>query len=307
MSGDGRIVDRAPSAAIARNDLHGMLLDFVALTRPRILVLVLLTAPPALALGGAGWPDAATTLGVLAGTILLGAGCSAVNAWWERDRDGRMERTEERPLPAGRLQPGQALAFGVATLAGGHLVLLATGGLLAACVGLAATAHYLLVYTLWLKPRHAIASLIGGATGAAAPLIADAAVDGTIGVWGVTLFAIVFLWQPPHVWAIHLYRRHEYENAGFPVFPTLLGRAGTRRWMLTYAVALVPVTLLPWIAGELGPLYAATAIVGALAYCGSIVRAIRLDSPVADRQVFRYSISYLGVLMLVMLGELLLG
>jgi protoheme IX farnesyltransferase len=307
VSGSSQTAGRTPSAGIARSDRQSVLLDLVALTRPRILVLVLLTAPPALALGGEGWPDAATTLGVMAGTILLGAGCSAVNAWWERDRDARMERTEDRPLPAGRLQPGQALAFGVVVLAGGLLALLATGGTLAAGIGLAATAHYLLVYTLWLKPRHAIASLIGGATGAAAPLIADAAVDGMVGVWGVTLFAIVFLWQPPHVWAIHLYRQREYENAGFPVFPTLLGRTVTRRWMLTYALALVPVTLLPWIAGALGPICAMTAAAGALLYCGSIVRAMRHDDPIADRQVFVCSIPYLGTLMLVMLGELLLA
>lgn len=305
MSGPGQAVGRVRSASARHRGAVSAFRDCIALTRPRILVLVLLTAPPALALGGAGWPDAATTLGVMVGAVLLGAGCGAVNAWWERDPDARMERTEDRPLPAGRLLPQEALLFGVATLLAGLLVLAATAGRLAVGLGLAAAAHYLIVYTVWLKPRHAFASLIGGATGAAPPLIADAAVDGAVGLWGITLFAIVFLWQPPHVWAIHLYRRHEYASAGFPVLPALLGRPATRRWMLAYALALFPVTLLPWLAGELGPVYAATAVVGALLFCGSILHAMGRDSDDADRTVFLVSIPYLGLLMLVMLLELL--
>jgi len=305
VSGPSEFVEQAPSAPPLRRGIESTLRDCIALTRPRILVLVLLTAPPALALGGGAWPDAATTLGVMAGTLLLGAGCGAVNAWWERDRDALMERTGDRPLPTGRLLPAQALLFGMATLLGGLLVLLATAGHLAASLGLAAAAHYLLVYTAWLKPRHSFASLVGGATGAAPPLIADAAVDGAVGLWGITLFAIVFLWQPPHVWAIHLYRRHEYANAGFPVLPALLGRAATRWWMLAYALALFPVTLLPWLTGELGLAYASTAVVGAALFCGTIVRAMRRDSDDADRTVFACSIPYLGLLMLVMFLELL--
>jgi len=305
VSGPSGVIGQARTPSAVRRGVESTLRDCIALTRPRILVLVLLTAPPALALGGAGWPGAATTLGVMAGTVLLGAGCGAVNAWWERDRDTRMARTADRPLPAGRLLPEQALLFGIAALLGGLLALMATAGHVAAGIGFLAAAHYLVVYTAWLKPRHSFASLIGGATGAAPPLIADAAVDGAVGLWGITLFAIVFLWQPPHVWAIHLYRRREYANAGFPVLPALLGRAATRGWMLAYALALFPVTLLPWLAGELGPAYAATAVAGAVLFCGTIVRAMRRDDHDADRTVFLCSIPYLGLLMLVMFVELL--
>jgi len=307
LNGTGEIVGRARSAALARGEAQGTVRDLIALTRPRILVLVLLTAPPALALGGAGWPDPATTLGVMIGSVLLGAGCGALNAWWERDRDARMARTEDRPLPAGRLQPGQAIGFGVGILLAGLLALLATAGPLAAGLGLVATAHYLLVYTVWLKPRHMLASVIGGATGAAPPLIADAAVDGAVGLWGLTLFAIVFLWQCPHVWAIHLYRRREYAAAGFPVLPTRLGGPATRRWMLALALALAPVTLLPWLAGELGIAYGLTAVLGAVFFCASIVSAMRRDHDDADRTVFVRSIYYLGLLLLVMFVELLLA
>jgi protoheme IX farnesyltransferase len=193
-----------PALAAALREVR----HYVALTRPRVLSLVLLTAPAAFALGHPdGWPAAPTVAGVLAGALFVGAGCSALNAWWERDRDARMARTMGRPLPAGDLSARQALAFGVAVSLLGLATLGAVGGALPVAIAGLTIAHYLLVYTLWLKPRSPWSTVVGGASGAAAPLIADAALHGSVGVWGLVLFAIVFLWQPPHVWAIALYRR----------------------------------------------------------------------------------------------------
>jgi protoheme IX farnesyltransferase len=278
--------------------------DYLALTRPRVLVLVLFTAPPAMALGRDGWPEPVLVLGALLGTALIGAACGALNAWYERDRDARMLRTHDRPLPAGRLDAGRALGFGLGVSALGLLVLSATGGWLPTIVGGATLAYYLAVYTMWLKPRSAYGIVAGGAAGAVAPLLADAAVSGAIGPWSLVLFAIVFVWQPPHFWAIALYRKDEYTAAGFPVLPVVCGDRSTRRRMLAWALALVPVSLLPAAGGVLGPAYACTAVLGGACFVGSILRSMAAETQDADRQVFRVSILYLASLFLVMLAEL---
>jgi protoheme IX farnesyltransferase len=271
-----------------------------------VLALVLFTAPPALVLSGDGWPGAVVTLGVLLGAALVGGGCGAINAWYERDADARMERTRDRPLPAGRLAPRQALRFGVLVSAAGVLVLFAVGGWLAALVGALTLAHYVGVYTVWLKPRTPQNIVIGGAAGAAAPLIADAAANGSIGVWSVVLFAIVFLWTPPHFWAIALYRKREYAAAGFPMMPSVAGDAATRRQSLAYAILLIPVTLLPWLGGVVGSGYAVTAMAGGLCFVASILRSMRVRTRRADRHVFLVSIAYLAALFSAMLVSLLL-
>ncbi len=283
---------------------RSVLLDYVALTRPRILLLVLLTAPPALALGS-GWPDPITVAGVLLGTALVGGGCGALNAWYERGRDAYMIRTRDRPLPAGRLSPTRALAFGLAVSAAGLLALFAVGGPLPALIGALALAHYIIVYTAWLKPRTPQAVVVGGISGAIAPLIADAASDGRIGIWGVALFAIVFVWQPPHFWAIALYRSREYAAAGFPTLPAVSGDRATRRQMLGWALALIPVTLIPWLAGALGSLYAGVALVGGAAFVASILHAMRRANDAGDRRVFVVSIAYLAILFTAILVETL--
>ena len=279
--------------------------DYVSLTRPRVLTLVLFTAPPALALGRDHWPDAGLILGVLLGAALVGGGCGALNAWIERDSDARMARTRGRPLPTGRLAPHKALEFGIAISALGLWVLYGVGGWLPAAVGGLSLAHYVGVYTLWLKPRSAQNIVIGGAAGAAAPLIADAAVDGRIGEWGLVLFAIVFLWTPPHFWAIALVRKHEYAAARLPMMPAVVGDRGTRRRMLAYALALIPVTLLPWLGGELGPVYAVTAVAAGACFVASILRSMRVQTREQDRRVFLVSLVYLSLLFAVMLLELM--
>ncbi len=280
--------------------------DFAALTRPRVLTLVLFTAPPAMAMGRDAWPAGPTIFGVLAGAALIGAGCGALNASWERDRDRRMTRTQQRPLPAGRLSLREALVFGLAVSALGLAVLFATGGWLPAAIGGLALVHYVFVYTIWLKPRTPQNIVIGGAAGAASPLIADAAVDGRLGVWGFALFLIVFVWTPPHFWAIALYRKREYEAAGFPMLPNVVGDRATRRQMLAYAIALIPISLIPWWGGELSAVYAMTALIAGGGFALSIARAIREQTPEQDRRVFASSIVYLTAIFAEMLAELLL-
>jgi protoheme IX farnesyltransferase len=280
--------------------------DYVALTRPRILSLVLFTAPVGMIMGHEGWPDPLVLLGVVVGAALIGGGCGALNAWIERERDAKMERTENRPLPTGRLAPHQAALFGFATTAAGLAALFATGGWLPAAIGLATVLHYIFVYTLWLKPRSAQNIVIGGAAGATSPIIADAAIDGSLGIWSLVLFAIVFLWTPPHFWAIALYRKREYEAAGFPMMPSVVGNAACRRKMLHYALVLIPVTLLPTLGGQLGLIYAAVALGGGGWFVLSIVKAMRMDDRDQDRRVFATSIIYLTLIFGAMLFELVL-
>jgi protoheme IX farnesyltransferase len=278
--------------------------DYVALTRPRVLTLVLFTAPPAMVMGSGKWPEFSVLLGVLVGSAMIGGGCGALNAWWERDRDAVMARTADRPLPTGRLTPLQALVFGLVVSTLGLAVLYAAGGALPAAIAAGTLAHYFFIYTLWLKPRSPQNIVIGGAAGAATPLIADAAADGRLGVWGVVLFAIVLLWTPAHFWAIALYRKSEYEAAGFPMMPSVVGNDATRRRQLVYALLLIPVTLIPWFAGVLGVFYAVVALVAGLAFCASIGQAMRRRSDAADRRVFRVSILYLVAIFAAMLVEL---
>lgn len=277
--------------------------DHLDLTRPGVLVGVLLTAPPAFCLGAASRPAIATVLGVLLGIALVGAGSSALNAWWERDADARMERTRWRPLPSGRLTASRALGFGIATSILGLVALGVAGGRLAAAIGAATLVHYLLVYTVWLKPRSAWNTFVGALSGSTAPLIADAAVDGRLGVWGLTLAAIVFLWQLPHVYAITLYRRDEYAAAPFRMLPAAIGETRTRRLMLGFALLLIPVTLLPYAGGVLGAGYAAVAVLGGVAFSASIVAAMRARGDAADRRVFLVSLLYLSSLFGAMMLE----
>jgi protoheme IX farnesyltransferase len=280
--------------------------DFVALTRPRVLMLVLFTAPPAMVMGHDGWPDPLVAFGIILGAALIGAGCGALNASWERDRDRKMERTEDRPLPSGRLSLRDAVIFGLVISALGVAVLYAAGGWLPAGIGILTLVHYVLIYTIWLKPRTAQNIVIGGAAGATSPLIADAAVDGSLGVWGLVLFLIIFFWTPPHFWAIALYRKREYAAAGFPMLPSVIGNRATRIRMLAYAIGLVPITLIPWLGGELSAVYAMTALAAGGAFIASVVRAMRLQTADQDRRVFRVSILYLFAIFAEMLIELTL-
>jgi protoheme IX farnesyltransferase len=296
----------ALSQARAPAGLAATVREYIALTRPRVLSLVLFTAPPAMVMGYDGWPDFGVVAAVIVGAALIGGGCGALNQWIERETDGAMERTRDRPLPTGRLTPNQALLFGIAVSAAGLAVLLAAGGWLPAAIGAATLVHYIFVYTLWLKPRSPQNIVIGGAAGAASPLIADAAANGQIGLWSLVLFAIIFLWTPPHFWAIALYRKREYEAAGFPMMPSVVGDAATRKKMLGYAVILLPVTLLPWLGGVLSPVYALTALVGGGCFIASIQKSIRTGTRHQDRRVFATSIVYLSSLFAMMLIEIVL-
>ena len=260
--------------------------SYADLTKPRLLPLVLFTGIPVLGMAAGGWPELGFSALVLLGIALAAASANTLNAYIERDKDALMERTKDRPLPAGRLAPGAALNFGLA-------------------LGVASILFYVFVYTIWLKPRSAWNAVIGGVAGAAAPLIADVAVNGHLGLVGLTLFAIVFCWQPPHVWAIALYRKRDYAAAGIPQPPSVIGDEATRQGVLWTSLGLVPVTLAPVALGLLGEIYLAVAIGMNAWFVATVVRLLRERSDAAARRVFRVSLAYLFSLFIAMNVELL--
>ena len=279
---------------------------YVSLTKPRIISLLLITTIPAMILAEQGMPPwwliAATVLG---GTLAAG-GANAINCYIDRDIDAVMLRTQGRPLPLGKIEPAHALVFALALEALAFLVLAASSNLLAASLAIAATAFYVFVYTLWLKRTSRQNIVIGGAAGAVPPLVGWAAVTGSLEAAPLVLFAIIFVWTPPHFWALSIKYRDDYARARVPMLPVVASLDETKTQIFWYAAALLPVSLLLVPTAGLGWIYLASALVlGA----GFIVEAWRLrrdDRPGAAMGVFRYSIYYLGLLFFAMAADQLL-
>ncbi len=277
---------------------------FVGITRPRVVALVVFTGLPALWLGQTAWPSMAEAFWILVGTAMAGCASSAFNAWVERDSDARMARTRSRPLPAAAVVPHVVWIYGMVLTVASMAVLTWVGGWSAALIALATIVFYVGVYTMWLKPRTPQNIVIGGAAGGTAPLIASAAVDGSISVGAWLLFAIIFLWTPPHFWALAIFRKKEYESAGFPMMPSVVGDQGTRYRSLAYTLSLIPVTLAPVWLGYLSPLYGAAAIGLGAWFTWCVVRSIREQRAVVDYRVFKSSNIYLLALFAAMLVDL---
>jgi protoheme IX farnesyltransferase len=277
---------------------------YVSLTKPRILLLVLFTGLPAMGMAAGGWPAPWFVAATLLGIALAAAAANTFNCYLERDRDALMERTRTRPLPSHEISAAPALAFGLALAIVSTLLLQSVAGPLAAALGVASILFYVFVYTVWLKPRSSWNAVIGGAAGAAAPLIADAAANGRVSAAGWLLFAIIFFWQPPHVWAIALFRKGDYARAGIPMLPNVIGDQPTRRRMLLYAIALVPFTLAPALLGLLGPIYLACAALLDAWFLWHVVRVLREQTDAAARRAFGVSLGYLFALFLAMLVDL---
>ena len=280
--------------------------DFFALTKPRVMSLVIFTGLCGLlAAPGSIHPVLGFTA-ILC--IALGAGgAAALNQWWEADLDAGMKRTAKRPLPAGRMQRGDARDFGIALSVASVLVMGLAIGWLAAGILALSILYYAVVYTIWLKPRTPFAVIVGGISGAIAPLIADAAVTGHIGVVGWTLFAIIFVWQPPHFYAIALFRREDYARANFPMLPDRIGVDATVNRIVIWAVGLVGVTLLPFFWLGLGYLYLVVALVlGAICLQKAFRLRARKDDASA-RGFFLFSLIHLLGCFAAMILDLALG
>jgi len=281
--------------------------SYLALTKPRILPLVLFSGLPALVLAAGGWPTPTLILATLVGTAFSAAAANSLNSYLERKQDALMERTQARPLPAGEIRPGRALVFGLALAALGVGMLWATVGQLPALISVAALGIYIFVYTLWLKPRTSFAVIVGGISGAIAPLIADAAVDGHVGMAGWLLFAIIFIWQPPHFYAIALFRREDYARAGFPMLPDRIGEDATYDRILLWSLVLVPFTLAPFALLNLGYVYLAAAVVLDGFFLQRAWQLRRLRNIEAARGLFLMSLVQLLGLFAAMIVDLALG
>ena len=276
--------------------------DFVALLKPRVMSLVVFTGFAGLIVAPGSLHPLLAAVAVFC--IAVGAGAAgAINMWYDRDIDAVMERTRRRPIPAGRVAPAEALAFGVVlSIFSVLLMCLAVNLAAAALLGLA-NAFYVFVYTVWLKRRTPQNIVIGGAAGAFPPMIGWAAVTGAVSLESILLFLIVFMWTPPHFWALALYRDGDYAKAGVPMLPVVAGRATTRRHILGYSLLLVPLTLVPAVLGMAGLLYgAAAALLGGL----FLLLAWRLQRDHSDRaaqRLFGFSILYLFALFAVMIAD----
>ncbi len=279
---------------------------YVEITRPRVMALVVFTGLPALLLGKAAWPTVWEAFWVLLGTAFAGGASSAFNAYVERESDARMARTRRRPLPAASVVPTAVLGYGAFLTLASMVVLYAIGGAYPAFIALATIVFYVGVYTVWLKPRTPQNIVIGGAAGGTAPLIASAAMDGSISLGAWILFAIIFLWTPPHFWGIALYRKKEYEAAGFPMMPSVVGDQPTRWRSLAYTLLLVPVTLAPTALGYLSPLYGVAAAGLGAWFTWVVIASMRAPSPRRDYRVFKHSVAYLSFLFLMMFVDLAL-
>ncbi len=295
-----------PQAGVFQHSILAQVRLWWEMTRPRVLLLVLFTGLPVLGMTKEGWPSPWDASMVLLATALAGAASSTLNAWAERDTDAKMARTRNRPLPAASVQPAHALIIGILLSLASTAMLWALGGPLAATVGLGTILFYLFVYTLYLKPRTPQNIVIGGAAGSTAPIIAEAALTGEITAASVVLFLIVFLWTPPHFWAIAIFRKEEYAQAGFPMMPIVIGDRATRRQSLAYTLALVAVSLSLLPLGLAGWLYEVSALLAGVWFCAHVVRSMRADDPAVDYSVFRVSIVYLFVLFGAMLLDLAL-
>jgi len=277
--------------------------DYIELMKPRVMSLVVFTALVGLVVApGHIHPVIALTALIC---IAVGAGAAgALNMWYDADIDARMGRTAARPIPAGRLAPGDALAFGI-TLAAfsvcvlGLLVNVIAGALLAVTI-----AFYVVIYTMWLKRTTPQNIVIGGAAGALPPMIGWAAATGGIALEPVVLFLVIFFWTPPHFWALSLYRTEDYVRAGVPMLPVVAGERETRRQILIYTIVLAPLGVTPWLLGYAGPLFGAVALAGG---AGMVALAIGVraeqNGHAASKRMFSFSILYLFVLFAMLLVD----
>jgi heme o synthase len=279
--------------------------DYIALTKPRIMSLLLVTGFCGMIVGARGWPGTQTAVAGMTGLALACGGASALNHLLDRDIDPLMgERTKKRPVASGRVAPSRALEFGLALSALSFVLLASTVNVLTAVLALVGNLFYVLVYTRWLKRSTPQNIVIGGAAGAVPPLVGWAAATNHVGVAALILFAIVFVWTPPHFWALALLIQDKYKAAGVPMLPVVKGDRETARQIVLYSLGLVAVSLLPWAWGTVGLLYLASALALGGLFVGLAERLRRENTPRRAMVLFHYSLLYLALLFVAMALDL---
>lgn len=286
--------------------------DFFALTKPRVMSLVVFTGLCGLLAAPGHIHPVLGFTAVLC--IALGAGgAGALNQWWEADIDAGMKRTSKRPLPQGKMDRTSARDFGIGLSVASVLMMGLAVGWLAAGILALSIVYYAVLYTIWLKPRTPQNIVIGGAAGAFPPLIGWVAVTGEITLMPVLLFAIIFFWTPPHFWALALFVKTDYAKVGIPMMPVVAGEGATRRQILIYSILLLPLSAAPWFIGGTGAIYGVAALLLSGAFLIlSVPVAFRTrsgeDDPMKpERRLFAYSVIYLFVLFAALVADRLLS
>ncbi len=278
--------------------------DWLLLLKPRVVSLVVFTGWIGLFLAPGRLNPVLAFTAILCIAVAAGA-AGALNMWYERDLDSKMHRTRRRPIPAGRIEPGSALAFGVTLSVASVLVMWLATNLCAATVLALSIAFYVFVYTIWLKRRTPQNIVIGGAAGAFPPLIGWAAVTGSVDMLPLLLFGIVFFWTPPHFWSLSLYACQDYGRAGVPMLPVVAGARETRRQVFAYALILGGVAVLPWVLGYTGAIYGVAATVLGAGFIALSWRVLHDCQDAAGNSLtddrparlnFRYSLAYLAAI-----------
>lgn len=280
--------------------------DYVALLKPRVMSLVVFSGFAGLIVAPGTLHPVLAAVAVMCIAVAAGAS-GAINMWYERDIDALMSRTRDRPLPAGRMEPGAALGFGVVLAVGSVTVMALAVNWTAAALLALTIAFYVFVYTIWLKRRTPRNIVIGGAAGAFPPMVGWAAVTGDVSLGSIALFALIFMWTPPHFWALSLYRHGDYARAGVPMLPVVAGAAETRKQILLYTILLMPVSLAPWFLDVASWFYAAVAAVFGAVFLG-FAMLVRFDTTERSaRGMFAYSILYLFILLAALIADGMLG
>jgi heme o synthase len=289
--------------------------DWIALLKPRVMTLVVFTGLIGLLIAPGHLHPVLGFTAVLCIAVAAGA-CGAINMWYDRDIDAVMRRTRNRPIPAGRIEPGAALGYGVTLAIGSVIVMGLAVNLMTASVLALSIAFYVFVYTMWLKRRTPQNIVIGGAAGAFPPVIGWAAVTGSVDLVPLILFAIVFVWTPPHFWSLALFANADYRRAGVPMLPVVAGARATRRQIVLYTLVLVPLSLAPWLIGFSGLVYGLAAIVLGVGFLLGVWRVatdrqdasgVSLTNDAPARAAFKYSILYLFALFAALAVDRLAG
>jgi heme o synthase len=300
-----RSAEQEKLEAEAWNGRQGMAKDFLMLTKPIVVLLLLVTTFAGMVIGAQSWPSFSLVFWTLLGGAMAAGGSGAINQYLDREEDSKMQRTERRPIPSGRLTPGEGLAFGVAICLASFYFMVAFVNLLAALLTLAGMIYYVLIYSIFLKKATVQNIVIGGGAGAIPPLVGWAASTGSLNIPSLFLFAVVFMWTPPHFWALALVKRKDYARAGIPMLPVIRGERETRWQIMIYTIELVALTLLLPVFGLGGGIYLVSAVFLGAALLYSAWKVWRKGGNKLAWKMYRYSSMYLAFLFLALMIDAL--
>jgi len=298
-----QMITDVPPERVSQRPLAEVARDFLVLTKPGVMALLLVTTVCAMIVAASGMPPLGTFAWTVIGGALAAGGASAINHWWDRDIDAVMNRTRRRPVPGGRVRPEHAALFGITLSVLSVYVLTVFVNPLAALLALGGNLFYVFVYTMWLKRTTPQNIVIGGAAGAIPPLVGWAAVTGQVALPAVLMFLLVFAWTPPHFWALALFKKTDYAAAGVPMLPAVAGEEATRRQIFTYTVLMVLASLAFFPLGSAGLFYLAAALLLGGRFLWLTGRLLREHSDQLAKRIFLYSMQYLFLLFLALVAD----